>query len=161
MTNITFGAALKWLEKQKKDNQDTQGNYNKFHRESEENIAEAEKQEYIAEKLRNSINSLKNGIIAARGNQDLADGLVDLMNNKIQEYQAAEALGQECVENAEKAVKNIENYNTWNFKELFFFYRMMKDMFPDKMPSWIEFEQEHKDFFHSYHYEQYKRFEGL
>jgi len=157
---MTFAAAMKWLEKQKKNNLNMD-NYVRFHNEAEENVKDARSYEYEAKKLSNSIGSLKNGIIAARHDEELADGLVDIMNEKVLTHRTVEATKQECVDRAEKAARNIENYDSWDRRELFFFYKLMKDMFPDKMPKWIEFEQSNEDYYHRNNYDKNKLFEDL
>lgn len=152
--NISFGQALQWLETKKKEMINDDRLMSAYKRsvyemkEYSDRIEEADKE---IEKYENSINMIKNGIIAMRGNKDLCDSMVAEMNNKVEKLDEWVSTKHSCVNEYMNALRLVENYDRDTEKELFFFWDMLHDLLPELTPAWIDFQHEHRDFYYKNH----------
>lgn len=153
MKSITYKAAIKWLEDKKQERIEDRliGVYNTAHHDVSDYRNDIGDLDHEMNKLNNSIGMIKDGIIAVRNNRKVADGLVAEMNKKVDKYNELVTNRNHLIEQYNKAVRLIENYDRDDEKELFFFWQMLHKLLPDDTSPWSEFKVEHKLFFYKNH----------
>lgn len=153
---ISFGKALEWLETKKDESVNADGgrllkDYKRAHAQLEEYKSDITDIDLEIEKNSNSANTIKDGIIAMRGNKAVCDGMVIELNRKADTINNLYSRRNDLVELFNKSKRMIENYDRDNETELFFFWELLHDMLPDLTTPWFDFKHEHREFFYSNH----------